>query len=126
MAACQPIEPFAFNGEVDCSRPRSGPPPSRRGRRQQCREVPVATSPGTLACSRSEARVEISKRYLAPQHIDQLRQGVDAGVPEKRTDPRRLLSPSWGYMFRIMHSGPEFQLLETAPAAADTLLPFQN
>ena len=126
MADCQPIEPFAFNGEVDCSRPRSGPPPTRGvgdNSTGKYRWQPAGEHSPALGQKRG---VEIGKRYLTAEHIDQLRQVVNPRVPEELANLGGLPRPSRCGVPRVMRGGPESQPLKTATTAADALSPFQN
>src|SRR3982074_2781596 len=118
MADCQPIEPFAFNGEVDCSRPCSGPPPSRGvddNSAGKYRWQPAGEHSPALGQKRG---VEIGKRYLTAEHIDQLRQVVYPRVPEELANLGGLLRPSRCGVPRVMRGGPESQPLKMATTAA--------
>ena len=72
-------------------------------------------------------RLDIDHAHLTTEHIDELRKGLDTGVPDKAAQPDILRrDPCRRRMFRIVHGGPKFQHLETAPAASYAGLPIQN
>jgi hypothetical protein len=85
-----------------------------------------ARGPGAQIEKIHEARVSVDDAHLATQHVDQLRQGLDSGMPEEFTNLCRLLGPRRCRELRIVHGGPKFQRLQTPAVAANTGLPVQN
>jgi len=72
-------------------------------------------------------RLDIDHAHLTTEHIDELRKGLDTGVPDKAAQPDILRrDPCRRRMFRIVHGGPKFQHLKTPAVAADAAAPVQN
>src|SRR5207253_1429663 len=65
----------------------------------------------------------LSHAHLSPEHIDELREGINTGLPQQVTHPRGLLDRR-PRLSRFMHGRPKTQPPKTAPVPADALSPF--
>src|ERR1700760_1689097 len=65
--------------------------------------------------------VRIDNAHLAAQHVDELRERLDARAPEEPTEP-----PGRCWPIGIVHSSSKFQHFETATAPTDACPAIQN
>jgi hypothetical protein len=70
--------------------------------------------------------VSIDHAHLTAEHIDQLRQVLDAGVSKDVTHLRDLTSPGRGGVLRVVYRCPKLQHPETPATASDASLSVQN
>ena len=72
------------------------------------------------------ARVSINDAHITMEHIDQLRQVLNPGVPEKLTRLAGLSGPRRCRVLWIVEGGSEFQHLKTPAVSTYTSVLFAN